>query len=47
VAQDAAAIGRTAATLLFARIDGDASPPGVRLVPTTLIRRGSGELPPR
>jgi LacI family transcriptional regulator len=47
VAQDAAAIGRTAATLLFARIAGDTSPPGVRLVPTTLIRRGSGELPPR
>ncbi|WP_370645251.1 LacI family DNA-binding transcriptional regulator [Pseudonocardia sp. DSM 110487] len=47
VAQDAAAIGRTAATLLFARIAGDPSPPGVRLVPTTLIRRGSGELPPR
>jgi LacI family transcriptional regulator len=47
VAQDPAAIGRTAATLLFARIAGDTSPPGVRLVPTTLIRRGSGELPPR
>jgi LacI family transcriptional regulator len=47
VAQDAAAIGRTAANLLFARIGGDTSPPGVRLVPTTLIRRGSGELPPR
>jgi LacI family transcriptional regulator len=47
VAQDPAAIGRTAATLLFARIAGDPSPPGVRLVPTTLIRRGSGELPPR
>lgn len=47
VAQDPAAIGRTAATLLFARIDGDTSPPGVRLVPTTLVRRGSGEIPPR
>jgi LacI family transcriptional regulator len=47
VAQDAAAIGRTAANLLFARIAGDPSPAGVRLVPTTLIRRGSGELPPR
>jgi LacI family transcriptional regulator len=47
VAQDPAAIGRTAANLLFARIGGDTSPPGVRLVPTTLIRRGSGELPPR
>lgn len=47
VAQDPAAVGRTAATLLFARIGGDTSPPAVRLVPTTLIRRGSGELPPR
>jgi LacI family transcriptional regulator len=47
VAQDPAAIGRTAANLLFARIGGDTSPPGVRLVPTSLIRRGSGELPPR
>ena len=47
VAQDPAAIGRTAANLLFARIDGDTSPPVVRLVPTTLVRRGSGELPPR
>ncbi|TQM15323.1 LacI family DNA-binding transcriptional regulator [Pseudonocardia kunmingensis] len=47
VAQDPVAIGRTAATLLFSRIGGDTSPPGVRLVPTTLIRRGSGELPPR
>ena len=46
VAQDAAEIGRLAARLLFARIAGDTSPPAVRLVPTTLIRRGSGELPP-
>ena len=47
VAQDVAAIGRTAAERLFARIDGDTSPPQVRLVPTALIRRGSGEIPPR
>ena len=47
VAQDPTAIGRTAAALLFARIGGDTSPPGVRLVPTTLVRRGSGEIPPR
>ena len=46
VAQDPAAIGRTAAGLLFARIDGDTGPPQCRLVPTTLIRRGSGETPP-
>jgi LacI family transcriptional regulator len=46
VAQDIAAIGRIAAELLFARIGGDLRPPEVRLVPTTLVRRGSGELPP-
>lgn len=46
VAQDVAAIGRIAAERLFARIDGDASPSEVRLVPTVLIRRGSGEIPP-
>lgn len=46
VAQDPAAIGRIAAGLLFARINGDESPPAVRLVPTTLVRRGSGEIPP-
>jgi LacI family transcriptional regulator len=46
VAQDPTAIGRTAATLLFNRIAGDTSPPATHLVPTTLIRRGSGEIPP-
>ncbi|MGH8963878.1 MAG: substrate-binding domain-containing protein, partial [Actinomycetes bacterium] len=46
VAQDPVAIGRTAATLLFSRIAGGTGAPDVRLVPTTLIRRGSGELPP-
>lgn len=45
VAQDPSAIGRTAAEILFARIAGDAGPTSVRLVPTTLIRRGSGEIP--
>ena len=39
-------MGRTAAELLFERIGGSARPPEVRLVPTTLIRRGSGEIPP-
>jgi LacI family transcriptional regulator len=39
-------MGRIAAELLFDRIGGSTRPPGVRLVPTTLIRRGSGELPP-
>lgn len=47
VAQDPALIGRTAANLLFARIAGDESPTSVRLVPTTFVRRGSGEIPVR
>ena len=46
VAQDVAEIGRTVAERLFARIGGDAGPPETRLVPTRLIRRGSGEIPP-
>jgi LacI family transcriptional regulator len=46
VAQDPAAMGRISAELLFDRIDGSTRPPEVRLVPTALIRRGSGELPP-
>jgi LacI family transcriptional regulator len=44
VAQDAAALGRTAAELLFARIDGDRSPSKRIIVPTRLIERGSGEI---
>jgi LacI family transcriptional regulator len=46
VAQDPAAIGRTAAMVLFNRLAGDRTPPTVHVVPTTLIRRGSGEIPP-
>lgn len=46
VAQDPALIGRTAASVLFARISGDDGPPSTRLIPTTLIRRGSGEIAP-
>ena len=46
VAQDPSSMGRTAAELLFERIGGSARPPEVRLVPTTLIRRGSGEITP-
>jgi len=45
VAQDPASIGRLAATLLFDRIAGEGGPPTTRVVPTTLIRRGSGEIP--
>lgn len=44
MAQDPAATGRIAAGLLFERIAGSDSPPEVRLVPTTLVRRGSGEI---
>jgi len=46
VAQDPATMGTLAATYLFARLDGDASPPTRHVVPTTLIVRGSGEIRP-
>jgi LacI family transcriptional regulator len=44
--QDVPALGRKAAELIFARIDGDRSAPTHAVVPATLIRRGSGEIPP-
>jgi LacI family transcriptional regulator len=46
VAQDPDAIGRVAAEQLFRRIDGDTEPFTVQVVPTHLIVRGSGEIPP-
>lgn len=46
VAQDPATMGRTAAQALFRRIDGDTSSPREFWIPTTLVRRGSGELAP-
>jgi DNA-binding LacI/PurR family transcriptional regulator len=46
VAQDAAAIGATAAQLLFARINGDTSSPREVMLLTRLIARGSGEIAP-
>jgi LacI family transcriptional regulator len=46
IAQDPRALGRTAAELLFARLDGDDSPYRHVSLPTRLIPRGSGELPP-
>jgi LacI family transcriptional regulator len=46
VAQDVGAVGRTAASVLFSRLSGNTSPPAVHVLPTTLIRRGSGEIPP-
>ncbi|NUP65800.1 MAG: LacI family DNA-binding transcriptional regulator [Nonomuraea sp.] len=46
VAQDAAAMGAAAATLVLSRLDGDRSKARRSTVPTRLIPRGSGELPP-
>ncbi|MDI2028663.1 LacI family DNA-binding transcriptional regulator [Saccharopolyspora sp. TS4A08] len=44
VTHDTWALGKSAAELLFARLDGDASPPGRVVVPTRLLVRGSGEV---
>ncbi|MGA2012702.1 MAG: LacI family DNA-binding transcriptional regulator [Solirubrobacteraceae bacterium] len=46
VAQDPTAIGRTACEILFARMEGSTGPAGIRTIPTRLIPRGSGEIPP-
>jgi LacI family transcriptional regulator len=46
VAHDPAELGRTAAQLLFRRLDGDASPSRHVVCPFALIPRGSGEIPP-
>jgi LacI family transcriptional regulator len=46
IAQDPAAIGRTAAELLFRRLDGDRSPSEHHIVLTRMITRGSGEIRP-
>nr|WP_203592454.1 MULTISPECIES: LacI family DNA-binding transcriptional regulator [unclassified Streptomyces] len=46
VAQDAAALGRTAAERLFRRLDGTLPLPERIELPTRLITRGSGELAP-
>jgi LacI family transcriptional regulator len=45
IAQDPYAVGRTAARLLLARLDGDDSPSRHVVVPTQLVPRGSGEIP--
>jgi LacI family transcriptional regulator len=47
VRQDVLAIGEKAADLLFARMDGHGVAPQEVVVSTTLVRRGSGEIPPR
>jgi LacI family transcriptional regulator len=44
VAQDPPALGRTAARLLLARLDGDDGPARQVVVPTRLVARGSGEI---
>ena len=44
IAQDPIALGQTAATLLFERLDGDGQPARHVSVPTRLIPRGSGEI---
>ncbi|MEU1335196.1 LacI family DNA-binding transcriptional regulator [Streptomyces sp. NPDC005865] len=46
VAQDAAQLGRTAAERLFRQLDGASERPERVELPTRLITRGSGELPP-
>jgi LacI family transcriptional regulator len=46
VAQEVSELGRTAAELLFSRLDGDESPYRRVIVPTRLIERGSGEIAP-
>jgi len=46
VAQDPVAIGAAASELLFRRLDGDGSPTQLRVIPTRLIIRGSGEIAP-
>ena len=46
VAQDPVAMGATCAHLLFARLDGDTSPPRTVILRTRLVVRGSGEIAP-
>jgi LacI family transcriptional regulator len=46
VAHDPAELGRTAAELLFSRLDGYDSPTQHLVCPFELIARGSGEIPP-
>lgn len=46
IKQDITALGRAAAERLWARLDGDTSPPQHLTIPHLLIPRGSGEIPP-
>jgi LacI family transcriptional regulator len=45
IAPDARSVGRAAADVLFARLDGDDGPTRTDVVPTTLVARASGEIP--
>jgi LacI family transcriptional regulator len=47
VAQNPQAIGHAAADQLFRRLDGDTTSAVHRVIPVSLIARGSGEIPPR
>jgi LacI family transcriptional regulator len=47
VTSDVTEMGRQAAELLFARIEGYDEPPQRVVLPTMLITRGSGEIGPR
>lgn len=46
IAQDPTASGLAAAEALLARLDGATGPTEVRIIPTRLIERGSGEIAP-
>ena len=46
VAQDAGGLGRAAAELLFARLDGERGPSRTVVLETRLVARGSGEIAP-
>jgi LacI family transcriptional regulator len=46
VAQDPGQLGRRAAELLFGRLAGDSEPARRVEIPTKLVSRGSGEIPP-
>lgn len=45
VSQDSSRLGRTAASLLFRRLDGEVWNPKYHRLPVSLIIRGSGEIP--
>lgn len=46
IKHDPTEMGRKGAELLFARLNGDERPPQHLLLPTELLARGSGEIPP-